>query len=109
MKLILGINPLLISHIDAIGGTRNLRKGQQEYHPYYNFLRRKKWWLNTTLDFSFPWNPATVRIFGSGGKALKVIHCRSNKAAMELRNSLQEEWLVAIDETIRDMRKEVGG
>lgn len=101
------INPLLISRIGMIKGSRLIgtkwyrpKKGYPNYgwrhaHPLLiKKLRAVKGWRQWFLDDFHPaqWEPARVVIIGADGETLFRIICDSNDHAMEVRDKLIEQW-----------------
>ena len=88
--MISGINPYTIS---KIGWTRFKRIG---VHPLWVKVMEKRhpikasfgWYGNCIFDGCYP---PTVKIYGSDGDVIKIISCRSNDHAKELRDELNKQ------------------
>jgi hypothetical protein len=87
-NLIEGINPLVISSIEAKAGTR------YGSHPYWVKVMTKRnpirGYLGVYHHLSFEgWYPPEVIIYGPNKTRLAIINCRSNERAMKYRDELQ--------------------
>lgn len=85
--LIYGVNPLLISSIEAY---KFKRLGM---HPMYHRLHKKRWgWLAWKSPHMFDWTAsACVKVLGPNSQTLLLIEVHSNARANELRNELTEQ------------------
>jgi hypothetical protein len=101
--MIYGINPLTISYI---GYVKFRRHG---YHPLYAKVMCKKnpisgfFGLYENGLFDGCYKPQ-VRIYGSNRDVLKIIECRSNDHARQLRDELNDQladWV----EKMKDSRE----
>ncbi len=85
-----GINPLVISKILALSGYRH------GIHPVYAKYMRKKNPIRGFFGFyeqglfDCYYKPC-VKIYGSDGDCIKIITCRSNDHARNLKKSLENQ------------------
>ena len=85
-----GINPLVISKIVAFSGYRH------GIHPSMLKYMKKKHPIKAALGFYVQglfhcyWKPC-VKIYGSDGACIKIITCKSNDHARNLKKSLETQ------------------
>jgi len=88
-NLIFGLNPLVISRVEAVGFKR-LGK-----HPRYYKI---KWWK--TRDIFDGVYYASVNVYGADGNLIKHIVCRSNQHAEHVRDQI----LAHVNEIIETLK-----
>lgn len=88
-NLIFGLNPLVISRVEA---KSFVRRGK---HPRYYKI---KWWkFRDIFDGVYP---ASVYVYGADGNLIECINCRSNQHAEHVRDQI----LAHVNEIIETLK-----